>query len=108
MLTMFCLSDMTLQSVLHVPNIKCNLISVNKLMKGFYCVVTFFSSHCEFQDLTSGRMICSAEERHGLYYLSDVDSPLGSRSLKRFHYLLISILISCSGSNFLGILVLHF
>lgn len=28
-------------------------------------------------DLTSGRMISSAEERHGLYYLSVVDFPLG-------------------------------
>lgn len=53
---------MTLQAVLHVPKIRCNLISVSMLRKDLNCVVIFFPSHYELQDLNSGRMIDRAEE----------------------------------------------
>lgn len=57
------LSNMTLQYILHIPNIRHNLISVSKLKKDRNCDVTFFPSHFEFQDLISGIRIGSAEER---------------------------------------------
>ena len=40
----------TLQSVLHVPKLACNLLSVSNLCKDSNCCVTFFYSHCGFQD----------------------------------------------------------
>ncbi|KAL6348502.1 hypothetical protein AAG906_009962 [Vitis piasezkii] len=63
--------NITLQSVLHVPSLSCNLVSISKLTRELQCVAKFFLSHCEFQDLHSGRMIGSAKERDGLYYLED-------------------------------------
>jgi hypothetical protein len=39
-----------LKYVLHVPKLACNLLSVSKLSKDSNCCVTFFESHCTFQD----------------------------------------------------------
>ena len=47
----------------------CNLSSISKLTKSQNCSVTFFSTDCMFQDLTTGKVIGSAKEREGLYYL---------------------------------------
>ena len=67
-----CLPNMILKSVLYVPKLTYNLLSVSKLTKDMNCVVTFFSSHCEFQDRSSGKMIGIAEKKDGLYYFSRV------------------------------------
>ncbi|CAL5421419.1 unnamed protein product [Camellia sinensis] len=61
-----------LNSVLHVPNLACNLLSVSKLSKDSNCRVTFFESHCEFQDQNSGKMIGRARMLEGLYYFDEV------------------------------------
>ena len=43
------LSDkIVLQSVLHVPNLSCNLLSVSRLSKDSNCRVVFGVSLCEF------------------------------------------------------------
>ena len=60
-----------LQSVLHVPNLACNLLSVSKLSKDSKCRVIFFDSYCEFQDLSSRKMIGSAKMVNGLYYFDE-------------------------------------
>ncbi|KAI5411829.1 hypothetical protein KIW84_056775 [Lathyrus oleraceus] len=60
---------LTLKNVLDVPNLSCNLISVSKLAQDINCQTNFFRSHCVFQDLNSGKMISSAKESGGLYYL---------------------------------------
>ncbi|KAK2431389.1 hypothetical protein QL285_029616 [Trifolium repens] len=60
-----------LQSVLHVPTLSNNLISIHQLTRDRNCKVTFFASHCVFQDLTSGHTIGIAKEKEGLYYFSD-------------------------------------
>ncbi|KAI5412874.1 hypothetical protein KIW84_057482 [Lathyrus oleraceus] len=60
---------LTLKNVLHVPNLSCNLISVSKLAQDINFQTNFFRSHCVFQDLNSGKMIGSAKESGGLYYL---------------------------------------
>lgn len=39
-----------LQSVLHIPKLTGNLLSVNKLSKDSNCRITFFDSYCLFQD----------------------------------------------------------
>ena len=61
--------NITLSSVLHVPNMSCNLLSISKLTKSQNYSVTFFSTHCVFEDLTTAKVIGSAKEREGLYYL---------------------------------------
>ena len=65
------LSNMTIFSVLHVPNLTCNLVSISKLTNDLNCVAKFYPSYCEFQDLLSGRIIANAKENEGLYYLED-------------------------------------
>ncbi|RDY14078.1 hypothetical protein CR513_00907, partial [Mucuna pruriens] len=50
----------TLHNVFHVPNLSCNLLSINKITSSHQC-----------QELTIGRMIGSAKERDGLYYFDD-------------------------------------
>ena len=42
--------SLTLQNVLHVPNLSCNLLSVCKITKDLNCFVTFTPSYCVFQD----------------------------------------------------------
>ena len=39
--------NITLTSVLYIPNISCNLMSISKLTKDFSCIAKF-SSSCEF------------------------------------------------------------
>jgi len=45
-------------------------MSVSKLAQDINCQTNFFRSHCIFQDLNSGKMIGSAKESGGLYYLN--------------------------------------
>ncbi|KAJ9697393.1 hypothetical protein PVL29_009284 [Vitis rotundifolia] len=60
-----------LKSVLHVPKLTCNLLSVSKLSRDSNCCVIFYESHCIFQDRSSGKMIGSARMINGLYYFED-------------------------------------
>ena len=50
----------------HVSKLVCNLLFVSKLSKDSNCCVTFFESHCIFQDQSSGRTIGSARMINGL------------------------------------------
>ncbi|KAL2320148.1 hypothetical protein Fmac_029117 [Flemingia macrophylla] len=58
-----------LKNVLHVPKLSNNLMSIHKVTQDLNCAVTFFHSHCVFQDLATGRTIGIAKEQGGLYYL---------------------------------------
>nr|KYP74001.1 Retrovirus-related Pol polyprotein from transposon TNT 1-94 [Cajanus cajan] len=66
-------SSIVLKDVLHVPQLANNLISVQKLTKDLNCSVTFFSTHCVFQDLATGKTILTAKEQSGLYLLESDD-----------------------------------
>jgi len=48
-------SSLQLKSVLYVPNLKCNLLSVRKLNKDMDCIVIFLPSHCIFRTDPWGR-----------------------------------------------------
>ncbi|KAF7835374.1 Retrovirus-related Pol polyprotein from transposon TNT 1-94 [Senna tora] len=62
------LSDsITLKSVLFVPKLKCNLLSVPKLTSDSNCKAEFSHSSCSFQDVDSGKMIGNARVRDNLY-----------------------------------------
>ncbi|CAN1848896.1 hypothetical protein LINPERHAP1_LOCUS39102, partial [Linum perenne] len=43
-------NDPTLSSVLHVPKLTCNLLSIPKLTSESNCTVHFFPSYCHIQD----------------------------------------------------------
>lgn len=63
--------DLTLKSVLYVPKLDCNLLSISKFTRDFHCITIFSPYLCVFQDLDSGKRIGSAEMRSGLYILRD-------------------------------------
>ena len=65
--------SITLNPVLHVPNLFCNLLSNSQLTKQSNCLAKFLPSHCVVQDLSSGKMIGSAKEREGLYYFDEAN-----------------------------------
>ena len=60
-----------LHDVLHVSNLSCNLSFISIITSDHQCQANFYSSYCEFQELTSGRMIGSAREKDGFYYFED-------------------------------------
>ena len=53
--------DIRLDSVLFVPKLDCNLLSISKLAKDMNCITKFSLNTYEFQDLISGRTIDNAE-----------------------------------------------
>ena len=75
-----------LKNVLHVPKLSTNLISIHQITKDLNCKVTFFSTHCIFQDQITGRMIGLAKERNGLYYLEDMSGSVDKDNLLSFSY----------------------
>lgn len=78
-----------LTSVLHVLSFPSSLLYVSKLTKDLNCAVTFFPSHYEFEDLTLGRMIGSAEKGTA-YIISVVLVPLCQRSLPNVSFSVVS------------------
>ena len=67
--SVICSSSMSLSSVLHVPKFSTNLLSVSSLTASLNCSVTFFPTHCVFQELGTGKMIGSGKAHGGLYFL---------------------------------------
>lgn len=63
--------DITLSSVLLVDQCPYNLMSVSHITKSLNCSVTFFPTHCVFQDLKTKQMIGGGYEQSGLYYFHD-------------------------------------
>ena len=61
--------NLSLKSVLHVPQFSHNLLSVSPIAKSHQCSVTFYPSYCVFQDLETGRTIGGGREHGGLYFL---------------------------------------
>ena len=74
------LTNLCLKSILYVPKLRCNLLSISKITKDMNCKVTFSPTHCVFQDLISEKMIDNAEEKEGLYYVKGaVGTPIFSK-----------------------------
>ncbi|XP_020595820.1 uncharacterized protein LOC110035847 [Phalaenopsis equestris] len=53
--------NILLRSVLHVPTLNCNLISIEKLTNDLRCIAKFLPIACEFQDENSGTTIDNVE-----------------------------------------------
>ena len=66
----------TLKSVLHVPKLSTNLVSIQKVTNGISCIIIFYDHCCVFQDKESGRTIGRARERNGLYLLEESCVPV--------------------------------
>ncbi|TQD71560.1 hypothetical protein C1H46_042906, partial [Malus baccata] len=60
---------LSLSSVLHVPNLSHNLLSIGKLTNQLNCLAIFSPTHCWFQDIRTKALIGHGRERGGLYYL---------------------------------------
>lgn len=60
------LLDLSLSSVLHVPQFSFNLVSVSTSMRTHNCCITFFLSRV-FQDLRTRQAIGGGHENNGLY-----------------------------------------
>ncbi|KAG6506532.1 hypothetical protein ZIOFF_031856 [Zingiber officinale] len=73
----------TLKDVLHVPTLTYNLLSISKFTHDHNCKANFCSSHCEFQNLTLGKMIGDAKQDDGLYLLNE-GSIIGRQDHKTF------------------------
>ncbi|CAL1391749.1 unnamed protein product [Linum trigynum] len=73
------LSDsLTLQRVLHVPEFKCNLLSVSRLTQEHNVEVIFLNDVCMIQDSHSKTLIGVGKLRDGLYYLQRFGEELGT------------------------------
>lgn len=59
----------TLHNVLHVPQFKCNLMSVSKATRQLQCFAIFFPNFYLFQDLYNGKVKEIGRERNELYFL---------------------------------------
>ncbi|RVW67994.1 Retrovirus-related Pol polyprotein from transposon RE1 [Vitis vinifera] len=70
--------NIPLDSVLLVPKLNCNLLSISKLTWDLNCVTKFGSNLCEFQVLDLGKTIGNAKMCSGLYLLEVNDPPQGS------------------------------
>ncbi|KAM7509738.1 hypothetical protein LguiB_008613 [Lonicera macranthoides] len=58
-----------LSSVLHLPQLSFNLISVSQLTRKLNCCISFFPDYCLFQDLMTKKIIGKGHESGGLYIL---------------------------------------
>ena len=56
------LPSLSLKDVLYVPKLSNNLISIRKLTHDLNCSITFFPTHCTFQDLATGKLIGVVKE----------------------------------------------
>lgn len=61
--------DITLNSVLRVPQLNYKILSITKLARDLNYIIKFFSNFCDFLFLNSRKMIDSAKLCLGLYLL---------------------------------------
>ena len=67
-----CLPLMDVSNVLYVvPTLSYNLLSISKITRDLNCHVVFSLDNVFFQDLSSGRMIDTAQHNRGLHLLDD-------------------------------------
>ncbi|KAJ9552232.1 hypothetical protein OSB04_016277 [Centaurea solstitialis] len=66
-------SSMNLDTVLVVPSLSSNLLSVSQITKALKCSVTFWPDECMFQDMRTHRILGYGTRRGKLYYLEEED-----------------------------------
>ncbi|GAV70803.1 gag_pre-integrs domain-containing protein/UBN2_3 domain-containing protein [Cephalotus follicularis] len=89
--------NFSLPSVLLVPKLTINLLSISSLTKQLNCKVTFSPTYCIFQELVSGHTIGKGTTSGGLYLLDETPSIMASHAtatstssslaeIKRWHH----------------------
>ena len=63
--------SMNLDTVLVVPSLSSNLLSISQIIDQLNCYVTFWPNKCTFQDITTNRMLGSGIRKGKLYYLEE-------------------------------------
>ena len=66
-------SSITLSSVLNLPKLAFNLISVSKLTRDLNCYISFFPNHCLFRNLATHKVIGKGHVIGDLYILDDYE-----------------------------------
>ena len=64
---------LSLIRALLVPDVKCNLLSVGKLLDTLYCSAHFYPTYCYFQDIQTQKIIGYGKRIEGLYILTMED-----------------------------------
>jgi hypothetical protein len=59
----------TLDTILVVPSLECNLLSVSQITSALNCTVTFWPFFCVFQDILTRKTLGCGVKRGNLYYL---------------------------------------
>ena len=62
-------NTLNLDSVLVVPSLNYNLLSVSQITTALFCVVIFWLEFCVFKDIQTRQMIGCGVRRGKLYYL---------------------------------------
>ena len=61
--------NLSLSSILYIPNFPFNLLSISELTKLLNWATIFLSTHYNFQDQKTGKILNGGHEAGGLYYL---------------------------------------
>ena len=64
-------SSMNLDSVLVVPSLSSNLLSVSQVTNALNCYVIFWPNDCVFQDMTTHRILGYGTRQGRLYYFEE-------------------------------------
>ena len=70
---------LTLDIVLVVSSLSCNLLSVGQITETLNCTVKFWPNYCLFQDIATHQILGSGVQRGKLYYLDLHDNPKSSQ-----------------------------
>ena len=65
---------LSLVRALLVPDVKCNLLSIGKLLDTLYCSAHFYPTYCYFQDIQTQKIIGHGKRIGGLYILTMEDT----------------------------------
>jgi len=66
--TIHIFPSLSIDNVLYVPSSTINLLSINCLTRSIDCVISFIKDYVCLHDQSSGQMIGTGCESHGLYH----------------------------------------
>ena len=67
-------NTLTLNTILVVPSLEYNLLSVSQITSTLHCTITFWPSFCVFQNILTQRILGYGVRRGKLYYLELTDN----------------------------------
>ncbi|KAM1717162.1 hypothetical protein ACFX11_025037 [Malus domestica] len=73
-----------LRNVLHVPDLKHNLLSANQFLLDNWCSMHLYPFHFTVKDISSGKMLFKGPVQHGFYQFQPLNSTLVNASYLAF------------------------